>query len=417
VIREATIKTPNTRTSAAHNKTPTTFPSGPPEVETSNRMTDEAAHPIVRSSIPVRKFDDLDAVFAVAVFPDRRRMATGSSDGMVRIWDLKHGVLLEELEGHGNAIGDVALSRDGKLIAGSDHGGYVIAWHGDTGKALTRPFQAHHNRCSLDFSPDDAMLATGSWDCTVKLWSAETWQVQGSPMNCSDQVHCVRYSPCGKLLAVATSSYIQVWDLDQRACIASLGQGRASSLVWTPDGTRLLSGDCNNPSIREWDSLTWKQVGDIWKVYGAYTRVAMNCDGTVIASPVTGNRVRLWRLSDRRPIAIFQHSDFPCCIAFSMDGKHILAGGLDKSISEWAVPEHAWPGMDLSTHVRIHCQPMRHLILLIPRLNTMILRQSLIPRLRSLIPMCKTPTPTLKILKPRHVSNVKYYDAMRAFFM
>ena len=325
-------------------------------------MTDEAAprHPIVRSSIPIRKFDDLGdaSVSGVAVFPDRRRMATSSSDGMVRIWDLKHGVLLKELEGYGDAMVDIALSRDGQLIASSDHGGYIVAWHGDTGKALTRPFQAHQNICSLDFSPDDAMLATGSLDCTVKLWSAETWQVQGSPMNCSDEVYCVRYSPSGKLLAVATNCYIQVWDSDQRACIASLGHGPAVSLVWTPDGTRLLSGDRNNPSIREWDSLTWMQVGDIWKGYtGGTWRVAVNCNGTVIASPTTDNRVRLWRLSDRRTIAIFQHSGFPSCITFSVDGKHILAGGKDKRISQWAVPEHAWPAnalMDLSTQVRIH---------------------------------------------------------------
>ncbi|OAX44109.1 hypothetical protein K503DRAFT_795719 [Rhizopogon vinicolor AM-OR11-026] len=26
-----------------------------------------------------------------------------------------------------------------------------------------------------------------------------------------------------------------------------------------------------------------------------------------------------------------------------MNGKYILAGGNDKKISEWAVPEHAWP--------------------------------------------------------------------------
>jgi len=371
-------------------------------------MTDEAAHPIVRSSIPVRKFDDLGEVSAVAVFPDRRRMATSSSDGMVRMWDLKNGVLLKELEGRGDAMVDMALSRDGQLIASSDRGGYVIAWHGNTGKALTRPFETHSYICSLDFSPDGAMLATGSLDCTVKLWSAETWQVQGSPMSCSKGVHCVRYSPSGKLLAVATNSHIQVWDSDQRVCIADFGpwQCPAVSLVWTSDSTRLLSGDRQGSTIREWSSSTWKQVGDIWKGdTGDTWRFAVNCDGTVIASPTTDNRVRLWRLSDRRTIAIFQHSDFPSCITFSVDGKHILAGGKDKRISEWAVPEHAWPAnalMDLSTPVRIHFQPMRHLMW-IPRLKTATPSQSLIPRLKSLISMRKTLTPTFKMLKPRYI--------------
>ena len=333
-------------------------------------------------------------------------MATISSDGMLRIRDLKNGALLKELEGYGNAMGDVALSRDGQLIASSDHGGYVIAWHGDTVKALTRPFQAHHNICSLDFSPDGAMLATGSLDCTVNLWSAETWQLQGNPMRCSYPVRCVRYSPSGKLLAAATDCYIHIWDSYQMICIASLGQNKTVSLAWTPDGTRLLSGDCTNSGIREWDSSTWIQLSDIWKGHtGDTCQVAVNCDGTVIASPTTDNRVRLWRLSDRRTIALFQHSGFPSCITFSVDGKHILAGGKDKSISQWAVPEHAWPAnalMDLSTPVRIHFQPMRHLMW-IPRLKTATPSQSLIPRLKSLISMRKTLTPTFKMLKPRYI--------------
>ncbi|OJA08354.1 hypothetical protein AZE42_07431 [Rhizopogon vesiculosus] len=41
-------------------------------------MTEEVAQRIVRNSIPVRQFDDLGEVAAVAVFPDGRRMATSS---------------------------------------------------------------------------------------------------------------------------------------------------------------------------------------------------------------------------------------------------------------------------------------------------------------------------------------------------
>ena len=155
-------------------KAPTTHPAGSQEVEPSNIMMDKAAHPIIRGSIPVQMFDDLGEVAAVAVFPDRRRMATNSSDGMVRIWDLKSGAMLKELEGRGDAMVDMALSRDGQMIASSDRGGYVITWHGDTGRPLTQPFRAHSHTCSLDFSPDSATLATGSSDNTVKLWSTDT---------------------------------------------------------------------------------------------------------------------------------------------------------------------------------------------------------------------------------------------------
>jgi WD40 repeat protein len=330
------IKTPNTRT-----PTPTTHPADSPQLSTT--MTEEVEHPIIRSSTSVRAFHNLGDVCAVAVFPDTRRMAMNSSDGMLRLWDLKTGVMLKEMEGRGDAMRDVALSRDGQLIASSDDAGYVTAWHGDTGRPLTQTFKAHSGSCSLDFSPDGTTLATTSWDGTG-LWSTETWQQVGSPIGCA-YAHCIRYSPSGELLAIATYQNIQIWNPVTRQCIIKLAGGVPSaSLVWTPDSARLLSADRDNTAIRQWDSSTWRQLSDIWKGSTGYPWwFAVNCNGTVVASPAAHNQVRLWRLSDRRTIAIFQHSDTPCCVTFSTDGKHILAGGKDNKVSEWAVPEHAWP--------------------------------------------------------------------------
>jgi len=78
-------------------------------------------------------FDDLGEVAAVAVFPDGQRMATNSLDGMVRLWDLKNGVMLKEMgvKGCDWVVGghvpmrDMALTRDGEILACSDESGYV----------------------------------------------------------------------------------------------------------------------------------------------------------------------------------------------------------------------------------------------------------------------------------------------------
>jgi WD40 repeat protein len=71
---------------------------------------------------------------------------------------------------------------------------------------------------------------------------------------------------------------------------------------------------------------------------GPLDAIAINPAGTLIASASHDNYVRLWQLSDRQTIAIFKHSSPMTCITFSMDGKHILSGGEDMMILEWAVP-------------------------------------------------------------------------------
>ena len=154
-------------------------------------------------------------------------MATNSSDGIVRLWDLKTGHMLMELEGRGPAMQDMALSWDGKLIVSIDDEGYVVAWHGDTGRRLIQafePFPGSKGFCPLDISPDGTMIAIGSYltGHGTTLWNTETWQRKDT-LRHDGAVTCVRYSPSGELLAIGTASdRIFIWNPATKQCITSL---------------------------------------------------------------------------------------------------------------------------------------------------------------------------------------------------
>ncbi|KAG1799729.1 uncharacterized protein HD556DRAFT_1525032 [Suillus plorans] len=294
----------------------------------------------IQITTPLREFKSHEeAVRAVAVFPDQRRMVTASEDMTLHLWDLKTGVVLKK-RWHHNGVGRLAVSRDGQLIASGDEGGEVMVWHGETSELLTQPINAHSESIfSLDFIPDGTVLATGSWDGMTKLWDTETWQQQGDPIRCDNAVNCIRYSPSGQLLAIATRNNVEIYNPSSRECVASFKAHTSwnSSLAWTPDGTRLLtSGGNADPTVREWDALSWQQVGIPWTGHTSYIHaIAVNPAGTLVASASDDNYVRLWRLSDRRTIATFNHKSPAACVTFSIDGKHILSGGCDNMISEW----------------------------------------------------------------------------------
>jgi WD40 repeat protein len=118
-------------------------------------------------------------------------MATGSWDKTLRVWDLETGVVLKKMEGHSSSVRALAVSRDGQMIASGDAGGELIAWHGETGESLTKPIKAHSCRIiSVDFSPDGTVLVNSGND-SVRFWCTKTWQMQGEPIYCGSDVHCV----------------------------------------------------------------------------------------------------------------------------------------------------------------------------------------------------------------------------------
>ncbi|KAG2743303.1 WD40 repeat-like protein [Suillus brevipes Sb2] len=177
---------------------------------------------LIPSTTPLRTSEDHeDTVCAVAAFPDRRRMVTGSDDKTLRIWDLETGVVLKKMEGHSSEVRALAVSRDDQIIASADEHGKTIAWHGENGESLTKPIKAHSNLIhSVDFCPDGTVLATGSYDGMTKFWCTKTWQMQGDPIDCGD-VNCIRYSPSGQLLAIATTDNIQIYNPGTRKHVAS----------------------------------------------------------------------------------------------------------------------------------------------------------------------------------------------------
>jgi WD40 repeat protein len=199
---------------------------------------------------------------------------------------------------------------------------------------------------ALDISPDGGILASGSFDRTVILWDTTTWQRKG-PLKCEEHVIRIRFSPTGQLLAVGTTKYIQIWDLERRERLVQF-EGHTEfngswncPLTWTRDGVHLLSaGDYRDPVIRAWDTSTWTQAGDPWTGHSnAITHILLNPAGTLLASASTDNTVRLWQLATGIEVLRYEHAHSVLRVAFSVDGCFIFGADEDGNTLQWEIPE------------------------------------------------------------------------------
>ncbi|KAK4140202.1 putative HET containing-domain vegetative incompatibility protein [Dichotomopilus funicola] len=77
-------------------------------------------------------------VQSVAFSPDGSRIASGSNDQTIRIWDAKSGKEVRKLEGHSDRVRSVAFSPDGSRIASGSDDQTIRIWDAKSGKEPNR---------------------------------------------------------------------------------------------------------------------------------------------------------------------------------------------------------------------------------------------------------------------------------------
>ena len=68
------------------------------------------------------------AVTSVCFSPDGRRLASGSRDRTVRLWDVETGACVRTLEGHDHIVNSVSFSPDGRMVASCSFDKTVRLW-------------------------------------------------------------------------------------------------------------------------------------------------------------------------------------------------------------------------------------------------------------------------------------------------
>ncbi|CAE6527442.1 unnamed protein product [Rhizoctonia solani] len=231
--------------------------------------------------------DHVSDVLCIAFSPDGTRIACGTKNGTIWVWDVSSGhPLLGPLQGHQSWVMSIIFSHDGSRIISGSEDNTIRIWESRSGECLLGPLIGHTDSVwCLAVSSGDTMLISGSEDSTIRVWDMQTGCPLFNPITGhTDVVWSVAISPDGRwLVSGSLDGTVRVWNT--RTGQTLLGplqnENRApSSVAISPDGA-FFSAGFRDGTIQIWDATTGQAVSSPFKEHSSEVMMLKySTDGT-----------------------------------------------------------------------------------------------------------------------------------------
>jgi len=272
-------------------------------------------------------------VRALAISPDGQTVVTGSFDSTAIRWSLARNAAEQVLRFHADAVNAVLLLRDGRsATAGAD--GRIAIW--TPGKTEPDAVLEGHTApiVALAASTDGAMLASASWDQTVRLWplaGGVPRVLEGHAQN----VNGVAFAPDGRtLVSVSYDQSVRIWSLSGPSAPTVVAMpAQLNAVAIGGDGEIAAGGADGRVYFVDGNGA---RTGEVTAGPRPVISLAISPDGALVAAASIGGSVAVIDRKTRVLRRTLVGPGLPVwSVAFLPDGRTLLTGGADNIVRRW----------------------------------------------------------------------------------
>jgi WD40 repeat protein len=226
---------------------------------------------------------------------DGRRGATGSTNGVVGVWDLERGTLVRKLEVQTGFVRPLTFLPQGDRLIVLSNDDSLQEWDLLTGRE-TQSWPSVEATQALAVSPDGRWCAAfgASGKSSLRDLSDSTQKDVGMILR---QPAGASFSPDGKLLAAVSWLGIgKVWSLSPVRELWTLHGFLlgSDSVAFSADGSRLAAGSGGKEAIKLWDVASHQELLTLEAEGSTYYQTAFSADGNVLGSRNALGVLHLW---------------------------------------------------------------------------------------------------------------------------
>ncbi len=302
-----------------------------------------------RTFVPSQFFGHDGSIFYLAYSPDGKFLASGCSDGTIRIWDVNTGktlaILTHGVGTHRWSPGSLQFSPDGKFLAFIDAESMIRIYDMALGKIITE--KKWDGATKMRYTPDGKSLAICLRGYTLHICDVSTFQITKtfklpvSPVpGFPDGVTDAAVSPDGKFIAIShtTNASLFIYEIESQREIWRV-QSHPSpwvQIAYSPDGKYIASVEVfyeGTNYLRLWNAENGQKIAE----YYASSKSAGNInpqfspDSKFVMCANQGHAL-VYEIKSGRQVA-----DLPAYMGLtcSPDGKFLAMPGTNSIIYIW----------------------------------------------------------------------------------
>jgi WD40 repeat protein len=266
---------------------------------------------------------------------------------------------------HEGEVQALAYSPNGAILATGSADGTARLWNPSDPTADPVVLPGHESVVhAVAFSPDGTTLATGSLDGPARLWDLTALEAAPLVLHGHEGgVLSVAFSPDGTTLATgSTDGTARLWNLSDRTADPVVLRGHAGwvhAVAFSPDGTTLATGGdlpfvaaAGDDTARLWNLRDPAANPILIAVKDDVLAIAFSPDGTILTIGSGDGTVQLWDPSDLTApsIVLRGHNRAVGAVAYSRDGTNLATGSFDDTVRLWDLDRPRADPIVLSGH-------------------------------------------------------------------